>query len=80
MMSEPALLTVKQASARWNVSEETIRRWARAGRINYREIGPFRLKRIAVADVERVIEPAAAPVPVAAMPVSHTNNKKKAKR
>ncbi len=51
MGDEEELITVKQAAADYRVSEETIRRWMKAGHIQFTPVGPFRMKRIKRGDM-----------------------------
>lgn len=40
------MLSTRDVARRYGVSEETVRRWCRKGIIPYKQIGPFRLRRI----------------------------------
>lgn len=42
------LLTISEVATDYHVSEETIRRWIRSGRLPYEMVGPFRVRRSAV--------------------------------
>jgi excisionase family DNA binding protein len=57
-MTQP-LLTAPQVAVRLNVSEQTVRRWAASGRLPAARLPGGRL-RFAPADVDKLLEPAAA--------------------
>jgi excisionase family DNA binding protein len=50
------LLSTADVAAQYGVSDETVRRWIRKGVISYVMVGPFRLKRVPRAEVERKLE------------------------
>lgn len=52
---KPELLTMAQACAEYQISEETVRRWMREKRIPFVLVGPFRMKRIDRAALERTV-------------------------
>jgi excisionase family DNA binding protein len=49
---EPLLLTVPEVAARWRLSDETIHRWAREGRLPYVDV--LGIKRFRRSDVEAI--------------------------
>lgn len=52
-MDESHLYTIAEVAKALKVSDETVRRWCRKGAIPYVMVGPFKLKRITHAELER---------------------------
>jgi excisionase family DNA binding protein len=58
---EPRLLTVAEVAERFRLSDETIHRWARAGRLPYVDmLGVKRFRREDIEAIERGETPASA--------------------
>lgn len=47
------LLTTAQVATMYGVSDETVRRWCKKGAIAFKMVGPYRLKRITLAEAQR---------------------------
>jgi excisionase family DNA binding protein len=56
MAETEQLFTVREIADEYRVSEETVRRWVKRGDIAYTAVGPFRLKRIKMADVAKEVK------------------------
>lgn len=54
-MSANDLLRISDVAAEYHVSEETVRRWIRSGRVPYEMAGPFRVRRSAIETMAALV-------------------------
>ena len=50
------LYSIREVAGAFGVSEETIRRWIRAGQIPYTQVGPLRLKRLRPSEIAKEVK------------------------